>query len=300
MAAKRSYSAGRFALSIEGLQAGFIKKFSGAQYKGEVATHKLGTSFYAKKHLATISAEAATFEIAAGMGKPMWEWIKASMDRGFIQKNMELLACNFNHEVESVRALNDCYIEEISLPALDGSSKDAAYLTVKVVPTTIRFEKGTGAQIQGEENLKSKDFLCSNFKISVGDLPCDRIAKCGAIKWNQKIVKDEVGAFREPMREPAALEVGDIELDISPADIEAWQAWHKSFVIDGICSDGDELSGSITLLGPDMKTELLTIDLLHLGITELAAADVEASKEEIARFKVKMYCEEIRINSYNA
>jgi hypothetical protein len=232
------------------------------------------------------------------MGKPMWEWIKASMDKGFVQKNIEIQACNFNHQVESVRALNDCYIEEISLPALDGSSKDAAYLSVKVVPTTIRFEKGTGAEIKGDENLKSKDFLCSNFKISIGDLPCDRIAKCGAIKWSQKIVKDEVGAFREPMREPAALEVGDIELDISQADIEAWQAWHKSFVIDGCCSDGDELSGSITLLGPDMTTELLTIDLLHLGITELAGADVEASKEEIARFKVKMYCEEIRISSY--
>lgn len=300
MGGKRSYSAGRFALSIDGATAGFIKKCEGAFTKGEVVKHNLGTSFYAKKHLATISHEPLKMDIAAGMGKPLWEWIQASMDKGFVEKNIEIQACNFNHEVESVRALSDCYISEVSLPALDGSSKDAVYLSVTIDPQVVRNEAGTGAQIKGDENAKSKDFLCSNFRVSIGDLPCDRVAKVGALKWTQKIVKDEVGAFREARKEPAALEVGDLELDISQADIADWEKWHKSFVIDGICSDGDELNGSITLLGPDMKKELLTVDLLHIGIMELTPAAMEANKEEVARFKVKLYIEEMRIASYNA
>lgn len=300
MGGKRSYSAGRFALGIDGAFAGFIKKVAGGDVKGEVVKHNLGTSFYAKKHLATISHDAITVDIAAGMGASMWEWVKASMDQGFIQKNLELQACNFNHEVESVRAYSDCYITEVGLPALDGASKDAVYVNCKIEPRIIRYEKGTGDKIKGDENAKSKDFLCSNFKVELGGLPCERVAKVGALKWTQKIVKDEVGAFREAMKEPAALEVSDLELDISMADIDAWQDWHKSFVIDGMCSDGDELSGSITLLGPDMKTELLVVELLHVGIMSLAAADVEANKEEVARFKVKCYVEEMHIKSYNA
>ena len=120
--AKRSFAGGRFAFGVDGEFAGFIKK----------------------KHLATISHEPVTMEIAMGMGKPLWDWIKASWDQGFVQKNAELQACNFNHEVMASRLLDDALIEKVTIPALDGSSEEAGYFTLTIDPRIIRYEKGTG------------------------------------------------------------------------------------------------------------------------------------------------------------
>lgn len=74
----RSYAAGRFAFSIDGAFAAYIKKVQGGITKGELATHNLGTTNIQKKHLATITHETATLSIGLGMGKPLWDWIKAS------------------------------------------------------------------------------------------------------------------------------------------------------------------------------------------------------------------------------
>ncbi len=297
MGAKRSFTAGRFAMGIDGVFAGFIKKVSGGTVKGELVKHNLGTSFYQKKHLATISHEPLNLEMSMGMGKPMWDWVKASFDKGFVQKNCELMAADFNHKVQTVRVFNDAYISEVTVPTCDGSSKEPGYFTVKVDPITIRYEKGSG-EIAGEENANSKKWLCSNFKFELGDLPCDRVAKLESFKWTQKIVKDEVGAFREPMKEPAALEVDNLKLSISMADIDPWFEWHKSFVIDGKCADGDELTGSLTFLGPDMQEELATITFKHVGIVSLEQGATEANKEEVARFDVELYVEEIAFEAF--
>lgn len=298
--ADRSFAAGRFAFGIDGEFAGFIKKVSGGTIKGEKVTHNLGTSNIQKKHLATISHEPLDMEISMGMGKNMWDWVKSSFDLGFVQKNCELQACNFNSEVQAVRVFNDAYISEVTIPAMDGSNKDAAYFTIKLDPRTIRYEKGDGSKIKGDENLGSKKWLCSNFRLEVDGLPCERVAKIDSIKWTQKIVKDEVGAFREPMKEPAALECSDIKLTISMADYWPWAEWHKSFVIDGKCDDGSEKTMSLTLLGPDLQEELMVINFEHVGIMALEQAGVEANKEEVARFTVDLYCERILIDSYNA
>jgi hypothetical protein len=297
--AERSFAAGRFAFGIDGQFAGFIKKVSGGTIKGEMVTHNLGTSNIQKKHLATISHEPLDMEISMGMGKNLWDWIKSSFDLGFVQKNCELQACNFNSEVQAVRVFSDAYISEVTIPALDGSNKDAGYFTIKLDPRIIRYEKGDGSKIKGDENLGSKKWLCSNFKLDIDGLPCNRVAKIDSIKWTQKIVKDEVGAFREPFKEPAALECSNLKLTISMADLDPWADWHKSFVIDGKCTDSDEKTGSLTLLGPDLQEELMTINFEHLGIMSLEQEGVEANKEDVARFTVELYCERIIIDSYN-
>ncbi len=213
MGGSRSFAAGHFGFAIDGETAGFIKSVTGATTKMELATHNISTSIYQKKHGATIVHDDATIEISGGMGKPMWEWIKASFDHGFVQKNCELQACDFNYEVKSVRVLQDAYIGEVSIPTLKGDDKNPLYFTVKFVPTTIRYEKGSG-KLQGDENLNSKKWLCSNFRVEIDGLPCERVHSFEGAKWTQKTVKDEVGLFREPRKEPASLEVANIKLQI--------------------------------------------------------------------------------------
>ncbi len=298
MADKVSYSAGRFALSIDGDSPGFLSKASGGVIKGEVAQHKSGTDVFVRKNLATISYEDLKFSVAIGQGKGIWEWIKASFDKGFVQKNMELIAADFNYKSQSVREFMNAYIIDVTMPAMDGSSKDALYVDITTSCDTIRYKKGDGADIKGNANLNTKKALCSNFKLDIDGLPCQRVAKIDSWSWKQKVVKDEVGAFRDYSKHPAALEIPNLKLTISMADLDPWAQWHQSFVIDGKCADADEKSGVLTILGPDLKEELLTVNFSHLGIISLEPEGLEANKESVARFTVELYCEEMFIDTF--
>jgi phage tail-like protein len=297
--AERSFAAGRFAFGIDGTFAGFIKKCSGGITKGDVVTHKLGTTNFERKHLATISHEPLTIEVSMGMGKDLWDWIKSSWDQGFVQKNAELLACNFNHEVQAVRVFNDCYIGKVTVPACEGASKDASYFTIELVPETIRYEKGDGSKIQGQENVNSKKWLASNYRLEIDGLPCERVAKIDSFSWEQKVALDQVGQFREAKKEPAALTVPNIKLTISMADYWPWYEWFDNFVLKGQCTDADEKKGALTFLAPNLTDELMTISFDHLGIISIDQEAVDANTENIARFVVELYCEQMFIDVYN-
>jgi phage tail-like protein len=298
--AANSYAAGRFAFSVDGQFAAYIKKVSGGTSKGEVATHNLGTTNIQKKHLATITHEPVTMEIGMGMGKPLWEWIKASFDKSFQTKTCALTAADFNYKAMATRVFQDAYIKKVTLPALDGSNKEAGYFTIEIDPYIIRYEAAGGEELKGEENANTKKWLCSNFRFEVSGLEdaCKRISKVESLTWEQKVVKDEVGAFREPTKHAAALTVPNIKLTMSMADIGLWADWHKSFVIDGKCTDSDEKQATLTLLGPDLQEELCNITFNHVGIISLEQDALEANAEKVASFTVEMYAEEMVIDSF--
>jgi len=294
MANGRSYTAGRFALDVGGKMAGYIKSVAGGNIKGEVAVHQLGPDNVQKKHLATITHEPFTVEVGMGMTEALYEWIQASFDKGHVTHNGEVVAANFNYEAQSARIFYDAHIAEVTIPALDGSSKEPAYMTVKIDPERIRYEKRTGDKLQSDIGVTTKKWLCSNWRFTLDPLPCNRVAKIDSFTWKQAIIKDECGMFREATKHPAKVEVPNLTISVSMADINEWHDWHRTFVIEGKCSDGDELNGEIVFLGPDMKEELGAIELDHVGIISLEQDKQEANKEEVARFKVQLYCEKFR------
>ena len=127
-------------------------------------------------------------------------------------------------------------------------------------------------------------------------MPCSRISKIDTFALTQKVVEGRVGRLRSPTRMPAAVEVDNIKVTLSEADIEPWMKWHKSFVVDGHCADSDELGGSIEILGPDMEEVLCRIDLAHVGLISLSPGDMEANSEKIQSWTAELYVEEVRFS----
>ena len=179
----------------------------------------------------------------------------------------------------------------MTIPTLDGSSREPGYLSVKLVPELIRYLPGSRSRI-GDVGDPTKGWLTSNFQFSLGDLPCSRVTKIDSFTWRRSFVTDEVGAFREATKHPARVEVPNLTITLSMADIEPWQRWFESFVIDGRCDEEAELSGAITLLAPDLKEELAEIQMSNVGIISLSMHTLEANQEAIARFTVELYCEQ--------
>jgi hypothetical protein len=302
MANERSYTAGRFGLDVAGYNVAFLKKFSGMAMEADVVTNDLGTDNIQKKHVSNIKWTAGKATVGIGMGKGMYDWINQSFDKSYEPKNGALVSADFNYKAQSTLNFEDALITEVVVPALDGSSKDSAYFDVSFEPERVRWSKGGGEDIRAKLGAKQKAWLCSNFRVEIGDLPCNRISKVDSFTWKCAIAADQIGTVREYTKHPAKVTVPDLKFTISTADHHPWAEAAKKWFVDGHHLEGDEMDGRIVFLGPDMKEELGEINLMNVGFKKFSNEDREANSEKISRFNVEMYVEKMAfaIKMYDA
>jgi hypothetical protein len=304
-ATNRSYTGGRFALDVDGFNVGFLKKFSGLAMEGDVVSNDLGPVNMQKKHLANMKWTPGKATIGIGMGKGMYDWIKQSFDAKYAAKNGSLTAADFDYAAQSRLDFQNGLITSVTVPKLDGSSKDAAYFDVEFEVEQVRWSKGGGEKVNTSKiGPKQKAWLCSNFAVEIGGLPCSRVASVDSFTWKQSVAADQIGIFREPTKHPAKVTVPDIKLAISMADYQPWADAAKKWFVDGNHLEGDEMTGRILFLGPDMDTKkpIGEIDLKNVGFKKFSKEDHEANSEKIARFNVELYVEAMTfaINLYDA
>ena len=227
------------------------------------------------------------------MGKGLYDWIRAAFDKGYVTKNGTFTSADFNYKAQSALTFSNALMTEVTVPKLDGSSKDAAYFHTGFEAEQVRWAKGGGEDIRGKIGPKQKAWLCSNFRVEIGAYVdasprWTRSWKCAARrKWAE--------FSREP-KHPAKVTVPDLKLGISYADHQAWADAAKKWFIDGERLESHEMQGSITFLGPDMKAELGRIDLMNIGFKKFSDEDAEANSEKIKRFNVELYVEKMVFN----
>jgi tail tube protein gp19 len=302
MADQRSHTAGRFSLDVDGYNVGFLKKFSGLAMEADIVANDLGPDNVQKKHVSNIKWTPGKATIGIGMGKGMYDWIQAAFDKGYLTKNGAFTAADFNYKAQSRLDFMNALITSVTVPKLDGSSKDAAYFDVEFEAEQVRWQKGGGEDIRGKIGPKQKAWLCSNFKVEIGSLPCNRVATVDSFTWKCSVSADQIGIFREPTKHPAKVTVPDLKLSISYADHDAWAQAAKKWFVDGHHREEDEMTGIITFLGPDMKAELGSVELLNVGFKKFSDEDNEANSEKIKRFSVELYVEKMKfkVNEFDA
>ena len=273
MADTRSYSAGLFLLSLDG-EAAVLKAVDVGTIKGEVVTINIGVS----------------------MGKGLYEWIKASLDETHLRKNGYVVAVDYNYKAKSYRHFRDALITEITIPALDGSSKDTSFFTIKFAPEEITYKAGDDADIKGVVNTKQKKWLTSNFRLRLGDLPCGRVSKIDSFTIKQHIQQDAVGSQRISTKEPTGFEITNLKVTFSASDVKPWATFFDDFVIKGNNRQEAELSGAIEFLDPSLKEVLGSVDLFQVGIFSLAEDKGEANKDSIKRWTAELYVERMMLN----
>jgi hypothetical protein len=298
----RSYTPGNFVLDVEGYSVAFLKKFSGLSMQGDVVNNDLGPDNVQKKHIANIKWTSGKASIGIGMGKGMYDWIRMSFDKAYMPKNGSFTAADFDYKAQARIDFESALITSVTVPTLDGSSKDAAYFDVEFEPEKVRWSKGGGEDIRSKLGPKQKAWLCSNFRFELGGLPTQRVAKIDSFTWKCSVTPDQIGIHREPTKHPAKVTVPDIKVSISYADHQAWADWAKKWFVDGHHLEGDELNGRIVFLGPDMTKELGEITLENVGLKSFSDDDMEANSEKIKRFTAELYVEKMKfgIKEYDA
>ena len=296
MANERTYTAGRFALDIDGFNVGFLKKFSGLHMEADVVANDLGPDNRQKKHVANVKWTPGKATIGIGMGKGMYDWIKAAFDKGYITKSGTFTAADFNYKAQSQLSFRDALITAVTVPKLDGASKEAAYFDVEFEVEEVRHVKAGGEDIRGKIGPKQKQWLCSNFLVEIGGLPCKRVATVDTFTWKCAVATDMVGILVENTKHPAKVTVPDITLAISMADHQPWADAAKKWFIDGFRSETDEMNGRLAFLAPTIKDELGDITLENVGFKVFKEDDREANSEKVARFHVTLYTEKMTFN----
>lgn len=293
---QRSYVGGRFSLNIDGWEVAYLKDFQGLSMEAEIAVNDTATDNIQKKHVTNIKWTEGKATFGAGMGKGMRDWIRASFEKAGTAsqtKGGELRAADFDYKCKSVLTFEDALMKELAFPELSGASKEAVYLTMTFEPERVKWNKGGDEDIRGKMGPKQKAWLGANFQVEIDGLECRRIAKVEKFSWKCAIVPDMLGIFVENTKHPAKVTVDDLKLSISYADHQAWADEARKWFIDGQREEANERSGRIVYLGPDMKTPLAEIELKGVGFKAFAAAQMKANAEEVKRFDVTLYVEQM-------
>lgn len=156
-----------------------------------------------------------------------------------------------NGNVKEIVEFFDAHISSFTMPAFDASDDGTTrhFFTVKF--TKCRLEPIDSTKLKQTVKPVNKKWQNSSFKFELGSLPCDRVTKIDSFT-----VKQGVNSSR-----PAQLEIPNLKIYISTADVPAWQDWYRDFVIQGNC---DPQEGRITLLGSDGRKKLAVFSLSNV------------------------------------
>jgi len=295
---KRSATAGRFVLELDGAHCAYIKEISGGEAEADVGTIDHGPTNMQTKQMTNFKFTPFKCKMGVAQGGALNDWIKASFDRAYATKSGAIIAGDFNykatHRVDFVNAL----VTGVTVPTLDGSGKEPAFIDVEWEAENVLHTPGGRQAIPMEYGTKQKQWTPSMFRFDLAGLTdaCKRVSKIDSFSWKQKLATDSIGAQRIMTKHPAAVTVPDIKVTLSAADFEPWRAWAQAWFQDGKCTHEFHKDGTIEFLSPDMATVVGTIELKQCGLKKVTAPSLKANSEEIARVTVELFVEEMRFN----
>jgi len=276
-----------YALDIDGTAVESLKSISGLDMLADVVSSPSGTSAMPGKHVADVSWTPAKASVGLGMGKGLYDWIRQSFALGPVRRDGTLATGDFNFKERSLLRFSNALLSAVTVPRLDGASKDSGALEIEFQPEQVRVAAGDGSDIRPVTGTRQQPWVCSNFRFELGSLPCARVASIDAFTWTCSAAPSTVF---QPTPRPVVT-VPDLRLSISAADYDAWAQAAQAWFVDGRHRPSDELHGLITLLTPDLQTPLGAIELSNVGFKRFSQLPATGGTDAVYRFTVDLYVE---------
>jgi hypothetical protein len=293
---QRAYSAATYLVELAGQSVGEAQRVDGGDALSDVVVEKPGlTPPWRAKHLAGVRWSDITMTTGIGMAKPFLDAIEKLPTAVDTRYDGAIVVADYNFNAVERRQFHHALLTAVAFPALDAASKDVAHLTVTFSPEFVDRTKGTGKASEGIVGRKQTKWLPSRFRVDIPGLDCTGVSKVSAVTLASHVVEDAVGELRDYEKQPAWLEVSDLELTLSSSRAGSFRTWHEDFVIRGNNGQDKEKTATISYLGPTGQDVLATIDLAGVGIYKLADVPPEAGADGVARTVASMYCEQASI-----
>ncbi|MBM3449772.1 MAG: hypothetical protein FJX78_02080 [Armatimonadetes bacterium] len=205
----------KFVLDIEEETAGWLTSAKGGLAAGTVVETNAGTAGIPDKQLGTIAYEDLVLRGPLSvMSKAFYAWLRAVADRTMAARKSgaAIVTDAAGHERRRLSFANGL-LTEITFPAADTASRDAASFTLRVQPESARVVfPGAGKIVITPTRKKQKLLAASNFRFTLGDLPTKRVTKVELPKLTAKVAAEGPGDTRDVSM--------SIRFDLSAFDVE--------------------------------------------------------------------------------
>ena len=275
----RTYTAGNFALELNGTIAGFVRKAQGGNISADVVAQNVGTDYFRKKHISNIRYEDFEVDIDLSLTGSVYQWINGSWTGGAPRKDGAIVVADQNNNALSRREFKEALITETRIPACDAASKEAGLITVRFAVEESQ-KKAASGKVSGNLGTKQKMWSPANFRLDVQGVDAKKVSKIDAFSVKQSVAESS-GEFRFPEKTPGQIEYGDLVVTMSEAGAADWTAWFDDFVVKGNNGDSNEKQAALSFLAPDLKEVLAHIHFWNVGI--YALADAPASTGDTLR-----------------
>lgn len=280
--------AGRYSVTLRGLAAVPIADFSGGGAVGEVQIVRQGTSLMAKKHIGSISHLPIEIELPIAGRNPMTIWVE-EMIRGSGPRRDGAIATFGAAGLDFSGGL----IEEVSIPDMDAAISSPGRLFVKVMADQTRRTAGIG-RVEPTITRGNKNWLTSNFKVSISGVDASRIRKIESFSIKQETVRHRAATGTERITRlvPGRMEIPNLVFYIPEANAQGFFDWHQDFVIRGNNGDAQEKNATIELLTATGEM-LMQFSFGNVGIVSVSLAKAGAPVSGIRLVRVELYAERV-------
>ena len=162
-------------------------------------------------------------------------------------RQLFFVTVNYAGESTQERLYDNAVVEEILFPALDATSKMALKATVRIRAGAVKLGKGGTKPGLIKRN---KSLLCSNFSLSLGNLPTARVTKISGLS-----IKPDAGQYL------------NFTIEVMAMDGAAWNQWF----LTGAAGLKTE-QGNISLLAFNLKDVLYSFSLSNVEIISYSGA----------------------------
>jgi hypothetical protein len=287
----RSYSAGHFALELDGHSPAYLKSVDGGWMKHAVVDEPIGGNVLRVKHASVAEIDPVVFDFGGSSSSPVLKWISDSWAQEWSRRSGQITHADFNLNATVEHQFSDALITETTFPTLDGASKDAVYIKVKFQPEAVVTQQASGShKLSSVIGPRQKMWLCANFGLRITGVDgLDFVNKIESFTIKQGVKKMYVGARRLPVLAPSKIEFPNISGTIAAAHAGGLHDWYESYVKNGQKDKKAQKEGSIEFLDPTLGTILFRVNLKEVGIIGLNMVQSTANQDQIKRMKFDLY-----------
>lgn len=282
----------QYALELDGQFAGFLKGFEGGDAVGEVVPEQLGADGVRHKHIGNVKYEDIVLAFGADMPASIYDWIAGTLARNYARRDGAIVGSDVSGQTYSRMEFSRAMIREITFPALDASSKNAALIRATLAPEFTR-PQPVGGVIPSTAS-KAKPWLVQNYRLQIDGLDCTKVNSIDALTIDYDLESGAVGEFRDYVKTPNVPNIPNLAFTIAQSGADSLVAWHEDFVIKRNNSAQNEKNGTLQFLAANVRDVLFTLTFQNLGIFKLKRVKDSGS---ISRLRAEMYCEAIGFDS---
>jgi hypothetical protein len=285
-----SWSSSRFALTLDGVDCGFVRSVEGGSAVADVVAER-GPDYFDRKRLGPLHFEEFVLQVDLSLPPALSAWVAGTLTGKAPRCDGSVIEIGPRDEVRSQRDFFGALLTQVTIPALDASSKEPGHLTLAFAPEQARSVTPTvqpGAPGPGRIGWQPR-----NFRLDIDGLDCSHVSSIGALSI-RNVLQSGVGEQRDPAMTATRLVFPD--LTVTGPAAPSWLDWADDFLIKGNHGSANERQGSLTFLSADLRQVLGVLHLTGLGIFRLDRASGNARDGHDTRLTAGLYCQRMELS----